>query len=642
MTRFKLSIIVALLLSFANAYAQVNVEQLMRQAQFELFNDNYFETVKTCSKIITYRPNNHEAYYFRGIAKYNLSDYKGAQSDFLYTTQLNPFYSHAYHLLGKTEVLLGNYAKAVAYYNHTIKLSPYMANAYLDRGLTYYRIKQYHLANADLDSAITLNTNLPTAFFAKSIVEEALGDSLSALKYINKAIQINPFFDEAILKRAVLNYNLNRYDDALSDIALCLRLDKENPEAYFQRAIIYSKQEQYKEALLDYNKTILLDKQNAIALYNRALLYYQIQNYDKAIDDFSMAAKINPNNILVLYGRALAYYESKQYGRAQQDLTTIIDIYPMYNKAYLLRSVIFDKLGHALASNTDKQKYQELMGIGESLPDWHKDSASVAELIKLDGDFVAVDKVKQRQIQYADSDANLRPDVVFMYRLMSYDYPLFDNIKEHQYRSGNYQMVYYFDISKNLLDSLVSLYESKHKDYFVNFVLGTCYGLQNDFNKAEAYLSEAIFQNPDFAYSYANRAYFSSKLKEMQAQIDDEHQHALSIGSTSYNLPSQAVSQAEIDEQRIIFDYRRAAALSSELMMQYNLANALAINQQYTEALIIYGNIAKKAPRFSKALFNKALVEIKLNNRKAACRSLSQAGEAGEKDVYPLIKKFCK
>jgi tetratricopeptide (TPR) repeat protein len=216
------------------------------------------------------------------------------------------------------------------------------------------------------------------------------------------------------------------------------------------------------------------------------------------------------------------------------------------------------------------------------------------------------------------------------------------NFQEISFEGKNYQMVYYFKNPIANIDSLIAYYKSQKISYFKYFVLATCYGLQNDFNKAQEFFNKSIALNPKFAYSYANRAFFNSKLNDYLIEIDARSSQTLSIdGKTDFN--SQVSQQLPmVDENQIIKDLNTAIQFSDELMIQYNLGNAYAIKQNFIDAIYWYNKSLQNADDLKWVLFNKALIQIRLNDHKTACKNLSKAGELGLEDAYPIIRKFCK
>ena len=638
-----LNIFIVLMLSFTSiAEAQLNTYTLMVQGRQKLATDQYFDAIKLFSRVIISKPNAQEALFFRGIAKFNLNDFQGAKKDFLSTIAINPFYSHAYHYLGITEDRIGNYSQAFKQFNKAISLSPYDAYVYLNRGITHLHLQHFESAINDLDSAIILRRDIPEAYLNLSMAYEEKGDDLEALSNINKAIKLNPYMENAYLRRALLKYKRENLEGALKDIEMTLKIDKNNPLSYYYKANIFAKQKRYEDALTYYNLVLEMDPGNALVYYNRAILKTEMKQNISAIDDFSKAISINPNNILIYFARALEYYHQKKYSLAISDLNKTLEIYPLYPQAYQLRGRIYSETGRQIKANTDFMAYQEIVSNDSIKSDVKSDSLLLAKIIDFSSDFVNVEKVKDQRVQYKEFDLSLYSDAFFFMRQANYNNEIFDGFNELNIAGKAIQMVYYLQSPIKDLDSLIQIYKQKKISYYNYFVLGTCYGLSNDFNSASEYLSKAIALNPKFAYAYVNRAYFNSLLNEYLIEIDERTVQSLSIDGKTNSKTQQDAKLPMVENSKIIKDLSIANSLYDDVMIQYNLANAMALNQNFMDAIFWYNKAILKAPKLKWAYFNKALIQIRINDNKAACKSLSKAGELGLEGAYPVINKFCK
>ena len=63
------------------ARAQVNTDHMMRVGRNALYFSDYVLAINYFSQAINAKPYLAEAYYFRAMAKYNLGDYVGAESN---------------------------------------------------------------------------------------------------------------------------------------------------------------------------------------------------------------------------------------------------------------------------------------------------------------------------------------------------------------------------------------------------------------------------------------------------------------------------------------------------------------------------------------------------------------------------------
>ncbi len=640
---FKFILLIVSFFVFHNiSFSQLNTNTLMVQGRQKLATDQYFEAIKIFTKVIESRPKTQEAFFFRGISKFNLNDLQGARKDFQTTILLNPFYSHAYHYLGITEDRIGNYSQAFKLFDKALRLSPYDAYIYLNRGVTHLHLQQTNEAINDLDSTIILRSDIPEAYLNLSLAYEEKGDDLEALSNVNKALKLNPFMSSAYLRRALLKYKRENLEGAYKDIEQSQKIDKNNPLAFYYKANILSKQKKYEEALENYNKVLNLDPENALVYYNRAVLKSEMGQWQDAIDDYTQAININPQNILIYFARALEYYNNKQNKLAIADLNKTLEIYPSYPKAYQLRARVYEQMNQQVKANTDYLAYQNLIASDSLKKDVKNDSLLLAKIVDFESDFVNVEKVKNQRVQYKDFDLNLFPDVFFFIRQPQYNNILYDNFNEITVDGNIHQMVYYLTSPNANLDSLIRHYKQKKISYFNYFILGTCYGLKNDFNNANEQLSKSIALNPNFAYAYVNRAYFNSKLNDFLADIDDRSSKNLSMdGRLSTNKKTTRLLPI-IDEKKIIHDLSIATSLDNDVMIEYNLGNAYAIHQDFIDALFWYNKSLQQANNLKWALFNRALIQIRIHDQEAACKSLSKAGELGLEEAYPLINKFCK
>lgn len=633
---------IILLTFLSSLQAQLNTYNLIIQGRKKLATEQYFDAINFFTRIIDIKPSTQEAFFFRGIAKFNLNDFRGAKKDFQTTIRMNPFYSHAYHYLGITEDRIGNYSQAFKHFEKALRLSPFDAYIYLNRGSTYLKLQQIENAINDLDSAIILKNNIPEAYLNLAIAYEEKEDELEALAKVNKALQINPYMGSAYLKRALLKYKRENLEGAYKDIERSQKIDKNNPLAFYYKANILSKQKRFEEALQNYNQVLKYDSENALVFYNRAVLKTEMNNSQGAIDDFTKAIFINPRNILIYFARALSYYEQKEYQLAIADLNTTLEIYPSYPKSFQLRGRIYQEQGKQKRANTDFLSYQRLMENDSLKREYKNDSLLLAKIVDFESDFVNVDKVKDQKVQYKEYDLNLLPDAFFFMRLPQYEYPMYDKIYEMEANNKSYQIVYYLDYPKTNVDSLIEHYSQEDISYFNYFILGTCYGINNDFNMANEMLSKAIALKPSFAYAYVNRAYFNSKLNDYLIDIENRTTQTLSIDGKSGSHQQYYQQIPMIDDQKIIKDLTLATSLSENVMIQYNLGNAYAVKQDFMDAIFWYDKSIQFAPKLKWTYFNKALIQIRLHDEKAACKSLSKAGELGLENAYPVMHKFCK
>lgn len=65
-----------------------------------LYSSQFEEAIEQFDQSIKHNSKNHEAYFYRGCAKYNIFQKEDAVNDYLKTIELNPEYLQAYFNLG--------------------------------------------------------------------------------------------------------------------------------------------------------------------------------------------------------------------------------------------------------------------------------------------------------------------------------------------------------------------------------------------------------------------------------------------------------------------------------------------------------------------------------------------------------------
>jgi tetratricopeptide (TPR) repeat protein len=91
----------------------------------------------------------------------------------------------------------------------------------------------------------------------------------------------------------------------------------------------------------------------------------------------------------------------------------------------------------------------------------------------------------------------------------------------------------------------------------------------------------------------------------------------------------------------ILYDLHRILDLDPGfLYARYNIGYCRFLMEDYAGALTEFTIVVKKR-KIAEAHFNKALLQIFLDQREEGCLELGIAGELGLKEAYSVIRKFC-
>ena len=93
-------IIYLLILAPVICFAQFNTDRLVMIGRSALYYEDYVLSIQYFNQAISQKPWLYEPWFFRGVAKYYLDDYRGAENDCTEAIERNPYVVSAYELRG--------------------------------------------------------------------------------------------------------------------------------------------------------------------------------------------------------------------------------------------------------------------------------------------------------------------------------------------------------------------------------------------------------------------------------------------------------------------------------------------------------------------------------------------------------------
>lgn len=651
----------------ADLWAQYDKDVFFARGRHALSEGQYAKAIENFNVLAQLDTSDYWNFFFRGIAKYNLGDLRGAKRDFDRSVRINPVFTNGYHYRGITSSRFGDYDAALADMQHAIDLRPGYVGLYFSRGVTYFLSQQFSKAVADFDKYIKKEPKDPSAYLNRGACYLFLGDTLKAVADYDKAIRLNRFDPEGFVRRGRLYASQKRYDEAIADMDKAIELDTTNTFAYFNRALMYYEQERYHETMRDLNKVLEQEPGNSLTLYNRGLIRAQLGAYEEALDDLDRVLNINPDNVLAHFNRASIFVELGLYQNAIEDYDKAIELYPDFAKAYMNRSVVKHMMGQYKASKKD---YDEAMKKVREYraKNMSEDDMSLADttrkyssLLALDAEFAKKD-FNDELLQHRDIDVRLRPLYRFVLTGQKDDvsYAL-----EHNYENP---LLARFEASMpvgvEVLTKSIELSEAALKEVEQAvwktsqspssqevFLRGLYDNEQNMFNSAQNYYSEAVDVADNTAgvdglykaFYLMNRGVLRAEMIEFIASIESNVQ-VLSMddsGNTRARVKDQVYRQYDYTDA--IQDMKDASSVVSEIpYVYYNLGNLYCLSSEHIASLENYTKAIELYPYMGDAYFNRGLVLIYLKDKEKGCIDLSRAGELGVADAYGVIKKYCE
>ena len=114
----------AFLLILSNVLkAQLNINYYINLGRAQLYTEKYSDAIESFNTVIKVKPELSDPYFLRGIAKYNLNDYLGAELDYGKAIELKPNHIDALRYRGYTRLNLKKYYLALNDFGDAIKLN---------------------------------------------------------------------------------------------------------------------------------------------------------------------------------------------------------------------------------------------------------------------------------------------------------------------------------------------------------------------------------------------------------------------------------------------------------------------------------------------------------------------------------------
>lgn len=618
----------------------------------------------------------HWTYFYRGIAKYNLGDIRGAQQDFDTSVRLNPVFTNGYHYRAITYSRFGRYDDALSDFQRAIDLRPGFIGLYFSRGVTYFLAQRFEDAVSDFDRYIRKEPKDPSAYLNRGASYLFLGDTTKAINDYNRAIKLDRFEPEGFIRRGRLYAERKDYQKAIADMDKAISLDSTNTFAYFNRAIMYYDELDYNAAMADLNHVLREDPGNALTLYNRSLIYAQVGDYESALADMDRVININPGNVLAYYNRASYFAQMGRWQDAVEDYDKAIELYPDFAKAYMNRSYVKNMMGDMKSSKADYQTAQKKVAEyraknADSEGSFADTTRKYSSLLDLDADFAKKD-FDNELLQHRDIDIRLKPLYKFrlaaqrdnqMYALKNkYENPLMERFISDSHVpviitnqdsipgvhvSGSFDNAIMGDTHKGAgrmtlpaseLSFIRGLYDLQNKQF--TSALGN---FDKAVEMAEDDQAKAKYAEYYRAFYMMNRGVLRAEMIDFIASIQNNVQTLTMDDQGAIRARVSDQSEHTYDYSEAIDDMRQASALVPDFPYFYfNLGNLYCLSSQLVSSIESYDKAIELYPYMGDAYFNRGLVLIYLKDKEKGCIDLSRAGELGVADSYNVISKYCE
>lgn len=655
-------------------FAQWNTDRIMTIGRNALYFEDYVLAIQYFNQVISVKPYLAEPYMYRGMAKAQLADYKGADNDCTEAINRNPFIPQAYYTRGYARRKLGYYQDAIDDFTKALEFSPNSSFLLLNRMDAKAGMENYEDALTDLETYMAINPKMKELYYEKGRLQLALNDTIAAEKTFDHFVEIDSKNSLAWSARGLLHLQKKELDEALNSYNKAIELKSNFEGDFINRGIINVQKNNFRQALSDYDSAIKLDKNNTLAYYNRALLRSNLGDTNNALDDIAVVLQLDSTYMEARLQKAILEASIGNLQESTRDYKIIINKYPDFIPAYVGISENENKRGKKTES---MRYYQMALDIQEKMKNRTEKEKTIVAENKIDEEHQQGSSGQRREMfnrytaqnmeraeKESKYDNEIRGNIQNKYtevvnernfimsyyahpedlRRTNYYHPIIDAYNKEKklntiVKITNNEIALTEEMVNahfNAIDDISTQLTSDTNDPDVFYKRALEFALIQDFNSAIKDLDKAIMLRPDFTLAYFTRANIRNKQIEYANNTEDD-----SFLAESSNDKKSSEKQYNYDAEMIMRDYNKVIELSPDFQFAYfNKGNLLATLNELRAAITNYTKAITIDPDFAEAYFNRGLIYLFLEEDAKGLADLSKAGELGMYKSYNLIQRF--
>ena len=631
-------------------YAQFNTDRLVMIGRSALYYEDYVLSIQYFNQAISMKPWLYEPWFFRGVAKFYLDDFRGAESDCSEAIERNPYVINAYELRGLCRINQKKYREAISDYDRALRYNPDNQGLWHNRILCLIQEKNYDLALAQIDTMSARWSKYARAYAMQAEVYLLKKDTTKAVKSLDKSLELDPYDGGIWAERAVISLARQKWKEGEEFLTKSIHLLPKHSGNYINRALARFNQNNLRGAMADYDTALDLDPNNFLGHYNRGLLRAQVGDDNRGIEDFDFVLKLEPNNIMALFNRALLLEQTGNLRAAIRDYSKVIEEYPNFWFGLQHRASCYRRLGNTKQAELDefrilKAQMDKHYGKQPRLSKKQMRKRSDIDPDKYNQLVVADEQEVEHEYKsdYRGRVQNRKTDVALlpMYALtfiqpqnsVKVDTPFENSVDAFNQTSGSRTIYLSCDQATvgesrmkrifEYIDSLSTIIDQAKTTAKVAPLLllrAVAYASIQNFDNAIDDLSICLQIDSTSSLAYWQRAVCQAKINEFNA-------------SEGTNI--------DLKSANVLGDLSDAIALAPQnSYLYYNRGNLYALRGDYQRAIADYSQALTLNQDLAEAWYNRGLSKIFAKHVEEGVEDLSKAGELGLYQAYSVIKKY--
>lgn len=629
-------------------YAQINTDRVLLMGRNALYYEDYILAIQRFNMVISAKPWLGEPYFYRGLAKFYLEDYQGAEIDCGSALDKNPYMCNYFMLRALCRINQARYALAIDDYLKALKINPLEKSCWHNLVLSRIELKQYEQADSALDVMIKQWPKVPENMTLKAQVALLKTDTIAAEKWVDRALELNAYEGNAWSMKAMFQANRKEYAEAEKSLDKAILQSPKVANLYINRALTRYNQDNLRGAMSDYDAAIEIAPNSYSARYNRGLLRASVGDDNLAIEDLNVVLKMEPDNTIVLYNRALLLDNIGDYNGAIRDISAVIKDYPEFWAGYHKRAEILRKIGDVYGAERDEYKLLKAqMAVATGTYKSSGKTRKKSERNIDDYDKLIEEDTHETENQYAseyrgkvqNKQTELKPEplYIFTYYKNPSDVKLYvaysKELDKLNARSILPSTLYLTDDEGNMSESQLNAHMTS--------ITETTAAIEE-----KGVIKELLFKR---ALDYYHVRDFENGIADMDTYVLKYGDDVLSLmlrAQCRYAQLEVSSSTAQATDLRlgylmVLQDFNRALdILPQSPYLHYNIGCMLIKLSDYAAAINAFGKAIELDSHFPDAYYGKGVAHLLNGQLSEGLSNLSQAGEYGLYSAYNLIKKY--
>jgi len=187
--------------------------------------ENNEEAISSYDKAVEFKPDDHEAWYNRGISLKNLGRDEEAISSYDKVVEFKPDKHEAWYNRGNSLKNLGRDEEAISSYDKAVEFKPDKHEAWYNWGISLYNLGRYEEAISSYDKAVEFKPDDHQAWNNRGISLKNLGRYEEAISSYDKAVEFKPGHHIAFYNKACSYALQNNIEQAIESLKIAISLN---------------------------------------------------------------------------------------------------------------------------------------------------------------------------------------------------------------------------------------------------------------------------------------------------------------------------------------------------------------------------------------------------------------------------------